>query len=102
MTTATQPAWLDSLAEVIDDIRRLDLKLHHDTHLEPAPSDSRDQIHTAIWSHTRLTSQGTLVAEVEYSGCLRFWRQGQERGAGSEDQPASAPFALGSGPAPVN
>lgn len=102
MTTATQPAWLDSLAEVIDGIRRLDLKLHHDTHLEPAPSDSRDQVHTSIWSRTRVTSQGALVAEVEYSGCLRFWHQWPERGPVAEHESASALMELDSAPAPVN
>ncbi|MBA2520768.1 MAG: hypothetical protein H0V24_13970 [Chloroflexia bacterium] len=101
MTTAPQPAWLDPLSEVIDGIRRLDLKLHPDTHLEPAPSDSRDQLHTSIWSRTRVTSRGALVAELEYSGCLRFWHQWHERGPLAEDQPAPAPFALGPASVPA-
>lgn len=78
MTTtahATHRDWTDTLASLIEDLRRLDLKISNDTRLEPDPAGGEDQVNSAIVSRTRITSQGRLVAEFEYSGRIRLWHQ---------------------------
>jgi hypothetical protein len=83
MTTTTQPSWLDTLTGLIDDLRRLDLKLTNDTRLEPAPTDDPRQIDTTLISATRLTSRGELIAELELSGRIK-WRYQQPAPAVAE------------------
>jgi hypothetical protein len=78
MTTtakSTYPDWIDSLTSLIEDLRRLDIRIDNDTRLEPAPAGGDDQVNSAILSRTRITSQGRLVAEFEYSGRIRLWHQ---------------------------
>lgn len=72
---ATHRDWTGTLASLIEDLRRLDLKIDNDTRFEPAPNGGDDQVNSAIVSRTRITSQGRLVAEFEYSGRIRLWHQ---------------------------
>lgn len=103
MTTtakATHPDWIDSLTGFIEDLRRLDLKIDNDTRLEPAPAGGDDQVNSAIVSRTRISSQGRLVAEFEYSGRIRLWHQWHQTMASAAHLAATNGQATSDSPAP--
>lgn len=98
MTNPTQPTRLQALASLIDDLRRLELKLDSDTRLEAARSDDGGQIDTALVSRTRLTSQGHLVASLAYTRRFRLWQQRPVPEPAATEPPLAAPgLGLGLG-----
>ena len=98
MSRTLYPSWIETMARLIEDVRRLDLKIENDTRLEPAPTTTEDQLHTSIWSKTRVTSRGELLAEFEYSGCVRFhYQAGTLEAAEPARQPEPQAPALGNG-----
>lgn len=104
MTTtakATHRDWTDTLASLIEDLRRLDIKIDNDTRLEPAPTGGDDQVNSAIMSRTRITSQGRLVAEFEYSGRIRLWHQWHQTMASAAHLAATNGHATSGPPAPT-
>ena len=99
MTTASRADWFDTLTMIIDDLRRLDLKLTNDTRLEPAAGEPH-QFDSTLISTTRLTSQGELLAELEWSGRIKWWhrQQGTEAAiAATMALAAPAPEAVSAG-----
>jgi hypothetical protein len=93
MTTTSRSDWFGTLTAIIDDLRRLDLTLTNDTRVEPAAAGEPHQLDSTVSSTTRLTSQGELLAELEWSGRIKWWHRPQA--------PASAAGSTAALTAPV-